>query len=884
MKVPSPTSGRVRPAGGQLAYTQGASNPGAAGQLIARGLGNLSEAQLRAEAELRQRDQQTEKFNAARRFSEFETNTAQGLTDLKRNYRPDGKGYATTAQTFYDEAEQRFIGSLEPELQEEFRARAGEVKQKVMLDSFSFQYQAGDAWYKQGIDDELNKSKTMVDQDPQLLAAQQQKMFDTIDASDLPIIQKEDLKRNVAIDLASVQYKARVRADATAVGSIGVGGPSSVETVVNRIIGAESGGNPNAQNPKSSASGVGQFLDSTWVKTVRTHRPDIAEGRTDAELIALKTDRALGKEMTTRLTEENAQVLARQGLPATATNIYLTHFAGQGGGPAIIKASPDTPISEILSDDAIRANPEVLGGGATAGSVRAWAARKMRSSAVESDPAYDVIPFEDRVALRDDAEREAAAAINQQNLLQKQQKDNQVNSLLLGLLDGTKGQADIDIARRDGWLDSYENVNKAQTVLRQKNEAVALEGGALAKLQTPGAVWDPGNTDDKKMLNALIGKEGLNKIAQGDRQYVTDAVVPLVNQTGDVPTDVAGTLTGMLRSSNNTQAMFALDAMAQLQDTNELAFNQRFGSDVARNVDLWQARKDVTPQEELLNMVRGGTTQAERQARAVLRKEAEDILSRTENGVPVGRGLLQQVVGEFGGFFTSANQYTSPFANQALEREFQTQFVDAYSKVGNTEEAVTLAQKELARTWAVTEVGDRSILMKYPPEKVGYRKVMGSYDWINEQAKSDLQLKPDEGFELFSDEQTRQEWQAFQRNPNAAPPSYRVFTVDKNGVAAERLDENGRPARLNFKVPAEVQAKENAVYDFNDRRKQLQETIDEYQRIKEAAFYRGEQIAEEDTQAYDAAVKELSTLVDPRTPDPFVENIGNPMMFPLGGN
>lgn len=884
MKVPSPTSGRVRPAGGSLAYTQGASNPGAGGQLAARGLGQLGEAQLRVEAELRQRDQQTEKFNANRRFSEFETNAAQTLTDLKRNYRPDGKGYAATAGAVYDEQEQKFIGSLEPELQEEYRARAGDVKQRVMLDSFSFQYQAGDAWYKQGIDDALNKSKTIVDENPQALQAQQESMLATIDASDLPVVQKEDLKRNVNIALASVQYKARVRADATQVDSIGVGGPTAVENVVNRIIGAESGGRANARNPNSSASGVGQFLDSTWISTVRKHRPDLAEGRSNAELLALKEDEGLGREMTTRLTEDNAKTLARQGLSGTATNLYLTHFLGEGGGPTIIKASPDTPVSQLLSADVINANKSVLEG-KTAGEVRAWAARKMREgSGIESDPTYDVIPFEDRVALRDDAEREAAAAVNAQNSLLKAQKDTQVNSLLLGLLDGRMGQADIDNARKEGWLDSYENVNKAQTVLKQKNEGVALESGALAKLQTQGAVWDPGNTDDKKMLNALIGKEGLNKIAQGDRQYVSDAIVPLVNQTGDVPTDVAGTLTGMLRSSNNMQAMFALDAMAQLQDTNELAFNQRFGSDVARNVDLWQARKDVTPQDELLNMVRGGTTQAERQARSVLRKEAEDILSRTENGVPVGKGLLQQVVSQFGGWFTDANQYTSPFANQALEREFQTQFVDAYSKVGNTEEAVSLAKKELERTWAVTEIGDRSILMKYPPERVGYRKVMGSYDWINEQAKSDLALKPDEGFELFSDEQTRQEWQTFQRDPNAPAPSYRVFTVDANGVAAERLDQNGRPARLNFKVPAEVQAQENRVYDFNDRRLQLRETIDNYQRIQEAAFYRGEQVAEEDTEAYNAAVKEMESLVDPRTPDPFVENMGNPMMFPLGGN
>lgn len=30
-----------------------------------------------------------------------------------------------------------------------------------------------------------------------------------------------------------------------------------------QIIGAESGGNPTAKNPRSSATGAGQFIDST---------------------------------------------------------------------------------------------------------------------------------------------------------------------------------------------------------------------------------------------------------------------------------------------------------------------------------------------------------------------------------------------------------------------------------------------------------------------------------------------------------------------------------------------------------------------------------------------------------------------------------------------
>jgi hypothetical protein len=37
----------------------------------------------------------------------------------------------------------------------------------------------------------------------------------------------------------------------------------AIDTVVDRIIGVESDGDPNAKNKRSSATGLGQFLDET---------------------------------------------------------------------------------------------------------------------------------------------------------------------------------------------------------------------------------------------------------------------------------------------------------------------------------------------------------------------------------------------------------------------------------------------------------------------------------------------------------------------------------------------------------------------------------------------------------------------------------------------
>src|SRR5882757_3993281 len=95
--------------------------------------------------------------------------------------------------------------------------------------------------------------------------------------------------------------------------------------LIDSIVGAESGGNPNATNPNLSASGLGQFIDSTWLSTIRSARHDLA-GKSDSELIALKIDPQLSREMTEAYVNQNHAILSKAGVPVTDGNTYLAHF------------------------------------------------------------------------------------------------------------------------------------------------------------------------------------------------------------------------------------------------------------------------------------------------------------------------------------------------------------------------------------------------------------------------------------------------------------------------------------------------------------------------------------------------------------------------------
>ncbi len=150
------------------------------------------------------------------------------------------------------------------------------------------------------------------------------------------------------------------------------------------MIQAESGGDPTARNSKSSASGPGQFIDDTWLSTVKAHRPDLAAGKSDDELLALKNDPALAsqpqnialaKDMTGAYASDNQAFLKQKGLPVTPGTTYLAHFAGPQGAASVLQADPNALASDILGAKVLAANPFLKG--MTAQGLQAWAAKKM---------------------------------------------------------------------------------------------------------------------------------------------------------------------------------------------------------------------------------------------------------------------------------------------------------------------------------------------------------------------------------------------------------------------------------------------------------------------------------------------------------------------------
>jgi hypothetical protein len=137
------------------------------------------------------------------------------------------------------------------------------------------------------------------------------------------------------------------------------------------------GAEGTAKNPNSSAEGLYQFTKGTFVDMFKKTFPE-AKGMSDSQILAMrgstlpngqKVEEILGPAFTA----QNAQYLQSKNLPVNGATVYLAHFLGPQGAERLLKADPSTPVSQVVSPDAIAANKSILQG-KTVGDVQQWAA------------------------------------------------------------------------------------------------------------------------------------------------------------------------------------------------------------------------------------------------------------------------------------------------------------------------------------------------------------------------------------------------------------------------------------------------------------------------------------------------------------------------------
>lgn len=150
---------------------------------------------------------------------------------------------------------------------------------------------------------------------------------------------------------------------------------SAVEALTEQIVQVESGGDATAKNPLSTATGAGQFIQSTWLRMMRSYRPDLARSMSESELLALRKDPTISREMVQNLAREGESYLKARGHNITAGRLYLAHFLGMEDAHRVLSATTTLPLDQLLAASVMDANPFLKG--RDVAYVIDWAERKM---------------------------------------------------------------------------------------------------------------------------------------------------------------------------------------------------------------------------------------------------------------------------------------------------------------------------------------------------------------------------------------------------------------------------------------------------------------------------------------------------------------------------
>jgi hypothetical protein len=131
----------------------------------------------------------------------------------------------------------------------------------------------------------------------------------------------------------------------------------------------ESGLNPQAGAATSSARGLFQFIEQTWLATMKQSGDSLgygqyadaitknADGKYEVQdpgmrsaILKLRNDPAANAAMAGAFTKENAALLSQKlGRAPSEGELYIAHFLGVGGAAKLISAAADNPDASAAS-------------------------------------------------------------------------------------------------------------------------------------------------------------------------------------------------------------------------------------------------------------------------------------------------------------------------------------------------------------------------------------------------------------------------------------------------------------------------------------------------------------------------------------------------------
>src|SRR5262249_50283880 len=144
--------------------------------------------------------------------------------------------------------------------------------------------------------------------------------------------------------LAAVLLPSRASAEPIAEQVVETAPSLIFDSFLDRLMVAESAGRRNAKNPRSTALGPFQFINSTFLAVARRHFASEIVGLSEKQILKLRTDPKLSRRAAAVYCEESASYLKGKGLQPTFAHLRLAFLLGPADAARIMQAPQQTPV------------------------------------------------------------------------------------------------------------------------------------------------------------------------------------------------------------------------------------------------------------------------------------------------------------------------------------------------------------------------------------------------------------------------------------------------------------------------------------------------------------------------------------------------------------
>lgn len=785
MKIPNEVVPRTQSTSQGLGYAADSSGLAVKGwQEAFNALGNLGTA-------IQGRRDSGERFDALGKLTDFESRYTEMQQKVNQETDPNDTTYLQRSETMFDNFQRDTMASIPDNLKPEFEYRFKTLRASAMENAIKFKYGLDDYRYRKGIDTVFQKAKNdlALDYSEENLKNFTATVYESIDASNLPQVDKDKLKYDTATALASVGYaKAyekdlRERKDPTQVGAAVATGTSDTGAVT------KSGGSDDSRGKQLAfvlhELGTTETKAGTMLKSATTLEQAVDAG--------LAYERAGIPARGNRLANARAVLAGKASKEALAARAY---FESKGLTP--VQASG--MVGTLMGESGSRLDPGALnkddgGPGDHSVGIAQWNADRKRAMlkftgesgpvdmpavdfAGDYSPMFADIPLEKRLAIKQSVETDVRQADALSAADAKAKYNTWFDDIKTKTYDGIVNGADLEDLLHSGAFKDFSDFKAAKEIFDQRtkvSETLKSAGDKLSKGEPlDGAVGGEGD--------ALLKAEGgFSKLWSGDEAYAT----MLAKRKGGFSPDARRAVTSMLMGNDNAKALFAMKALINLKESDNLADYNALPDNVRDQVSAFYALRGSMGDQELMSALRGedSTDPVVRQQMATFRDRAEKVYNEKDFGTIAADAKLNSILRPWLG--SNAELPSLPFYRGAIQDWYREAWKVNYGKFfGDKDKATAATDAMMESTWTVTSVG-KKVVMRYPPEKIGLPLYI-TPEVMTEQAKADVTAMgyPEaRSITLIDDVQTAAETDAYKGSGGKTKsPTYKVVVMDKDGI------------------------------------------------------------------------------------------------------